>query len=139
MTTQQVESSVEGMGRAMRDPRWSHTVANAALTTISFKYPWVFLPDADGYRPAHGPRGHRQAELFAHDPHWKELVLFYAVSVFMSFLVGLLAMAVLSCPKVTETEVESFAKMGMDDFRAVNLDASEGKLTISRASAQGRL
>jgi N-acyl-D-aspartate/D-glutamate deacylase len=32
MTTQQVESSVEGMGRAMRDPRWSHTVANAAET-----------------------------------------------------------------------------------------------------------
>jgi len=33
MTTQQVESSVEGMGRAMRDPRWSHTVANATETT----------------------------------------------------------------------------------------------------------
>jgi len=32
MTTQQVESSVEGMGRAMRDPRWSGTVANAAET-----------------------------------------------------------------------------------------------------------
>ena len=33
MTTQQVESSVEGMGQAMRDPRWSAAVANAAETT----------------------------------------------------------------------------------------------------------
>jgi len=32
MTTQQVESSVEGMGRAMRDPRWSNSVASAAET-----------------------------------------------------------------------------------------------------------
>jgi hypothetical protein len=37
----------------------------------------IFLPDPDGYRPAYGPRGTRQAELFAHDPHWKNLVLFY--------------------------------------------------------------
>lgn len=33
MTSQQVESSVEGMGRAMLDPRWSEAVANAAETT----------------------------------------------------------------------------------------------------------
>jgi N-acyl-D-aspartate/D-glutamate deacylase len=32
MTAQQVESSVEGMGRAMRDPRWSHDVASAIET-----------------------------------------------------------------------------------------------------------
>jgi len=32
MTVQQVESSVEGMGRAMRDPRWSQAVASAAET-----------------------------------------------------------------------------------------------------------
>lgn len=32
MTLQQVESSVEGMGRAMRDPRWSNAVASAAET-----------------------------------------------------------------------------------------------------------
>jgi len=37
----------------------------------------LFLPDADGYRPANGPRGTRHAELFAKDPHWKDLILFY--------------------------------------------------------------
>ena len=37
----------------------------------------IFLPDAEGYRPAHGPRGQRQAELFAHDPHWKDLIWFF--------------------------------------------------------------
>jgi hypothetical protein len=37
----------------------------------------LFLPDADGYRPVNGQRGTRKAELFAHDPHWKDLVLFY--------------------------------------------------------------
>jgi len=37
----------------------------------------IFVPDADGYRPVHGPRGTRRAELFAHDPHWKDLLLFY--------------------------------------------------------------
>ena len=37
----------------------------------------IFLPDADGYRPSNGPRGKRQAELFAHDPHWKDLIWFF--------------------------------------------------------------
>ena len=37
----------------------------------------LFVPDAGGYRPIYGPRGTRKAELFAHDPHWKELILFY--------------------------------------------------------------
>ena len=37
----------------------------------------LFLPDAGGYRPVNGLRGTRKAELFAHDPHWKDLVLFY--------------------------------------------------------------
>ncbi len=37
----------------------------------------LFTPDADGYRAAHGPRGSRRSERFAHDPHWKDLVLFY--------------------------------------------------------------
>jgi len=37
----------------------------------------IFLPDRDGYRPLHGPRGTRKAELFAKDPHWRELILFY--------------------------------------------------------------
>jgi hypothetical protein len=37
----------------------------------------LFVPDGDGYRPIYGPRGTRKAELFAHDPHWKDLILFY--------------------------------------------------------------
>ena len=37
----------------------------------------IFLPDDHGYRPSNGPRGERRAELFAHDPYWKDLVLFY--------------------------------------------------------------
>ena len=37
----------------------------------------IFLPDPHGYRPVNGPRGTRRAEMFAHDPHWKDLVLFY--------------------------------------------------------------
>jgi hypothetical protein len=37
----------------------------------------IFLPDRDGYRPVHGRRGTRRADRFAHDPHWKELVLFH--------------------------------------------------------------
>ncbi len=37
----------------------------------------IFLPDADGYRPLYGRRGTVTAERFAHDPHWKNLVLFF--------------------------------------------------------------
>ncbi|HWW61370.1 MAG TPA: glucosidase, partial [Thermoanaerobaculia bacterium] len=37
----------------------------------------IFIPDADGYRPVFGPRGTRKAELFAHDPHWRDLVWFH--------------------------------------------------------------
>jgi hypothetical protein len=37
----------------------------------------IFLPDVDGYRASNGPRGKRQAELFAHDPHWKDLIWFF--------------------------------------------------------------
>ena len=37
----------------------------------------IFLPDADGYRPVYGPRGTRKSELFARDPHWRDLVLFH--------------------------------------------------------------
>ena len=32
----------------------------------------LFLPDAQGHRPAHGGE-----ERYASDPHWKGLVLFY--------------------------------------------------------------
>jgi hypothetical protein len=37
----------------------------------------IFVPDEDGYRPVNGPRGTRKAERFAHDPHWRDLILFY--------------------------------------------------------------
>ena len=37
----------------------------------------IFIPDAEGYRPVYGPRGTRKAELFARDPHWRDLVLFH--------------------------------------------------------------
>jgi hypothetical protein len=37
----------------------------------------IFIPDAEGYRPVYGPRGSRKAELFARDPHWKQLILFH--------------------------------------------------------------
>ena len=37
----------------------------------------IFCRDDDGYRPVYGPRGTRKAELFAHDPHWKDLLLFH--------------------------------------------------------------
>jgi hypothetical protein len=37
----------------------------------------IFLPDQDGYRPVNGPRGTRHGELFAHDPHWKDLIWFF--------------------------------------------------------------
>jgi len=32
----------------------------------------LFVPDPTGHRPCHGPN-----DRYAHDPHWKELVLFY--------------------------------------------------------------
>jgi len=37
----------------------------------------LFVPDRDGYRPIYGPRGTRKSELFARDPHWRDLVLFH--------------------------------------------------------------
>jgi hypothetical protein len=37
----------------------------------------IFISDQDGYRPLYGPRGTRKAELFAHDPYWKDLLLFH--------------------------------------------------------------
>jgi hypothetical protein len=45
--------------------------------TLAERMICIFARDADGYRPVYGPRGTRKAELFAHDPHWRELVLFH--------------------------------------------------------------
>jgi hypothetical protein len=37
----------------------------------------IFVADRDGYRPLYGPRGTRKSELFARDPHWRDLILFH--------------------------------------------------------------
>jgi Glycosyl hydrolase family 63 C-terminal domain len=37
----------------------------------------IFTRDANGYRPLYGPPGSRKAELFAHDPYWKDLLWFF--------------------------------------------------------------
>jgi len=50
---------------------------NGVASTLAERMISIFVPDADGYRPLNGPRGSRTAELFAHDPHWRDLVLFH--------------------------------------------------------------
>src|SRR6185295_3772880 len=46
-------------------------------STLAERQIAIFVPDGEGYRPVYGPRGTRKAELFARDPHWRELVLFH--------------------------------------------------------------
>jgi hypothetical protein len=46
-------------------------------STLAERMIRIFVPDEDGYRPVYGPRGTKKAELFAHDPHWRDLVLFH--------------------------------------------------------------
>jgi hypothetical protein len=59
-------------------PAPSSTVSlNGLAARIADRMIRIFLPDDDGYRPLYGPRGTRKAELFARDPHWKDLVLFH--------------------------------------------------------------
>ncbi|HVG23785.1 MAG TPA: hypothetical protein VND45_06490, partial [Thermoanaerobaculia bacterium] len=57
------------------------STTNVSLTgvaaTLAERMIRIFTPDPDGYRPVNGPRGSRKAELFAHDRHWRDLVLFY--------------------------------------------------------------
>ena len=48
-----------------------HHLWNVAAD-LSRRLSHIFLPDATGRRPAHG-----SLEIFQHDPHWRELVLFY--------------------------------------------------------------
>jgi hypothetical protein len=45
--------------------------------TIADRMIKMFLPNGDGYRPIYGPRGTRKAELYARDPHWRDLILFH--------------------------------------------------------------
>lgn len=61
--------------RGTEAPRGTDLSGLAA--TLAERLISIFLRDADGYRPVYGPRGSRKAELFAHDPHWRELVLFH--------------------------------------------------------------
>jgi hypothetical protein len=70
----------EGLTIDVADPQ-THEVRQVTLNglakNLSDRLISLFLPDADGYRPCHGPRGTRRAELFAKDPHWKDLLHFY--------------------------------------------------------------
>lgn len=43
-----------------------------AAAALSSRLTKIFLPQEDGVRPCHG-----KAHLFANDPHWKNLILFY--------------------------------------------------------------
>jgi hypothetical protein len=62
----------------VRVPAPAQTVSlNGVAARIADRMIRIFLPDSDGYRPVYGPRGTRKAELFAHDRHWKNLVLFH--------------------------------------------------------------
>ena len=73
----------QAAARAMRRIAMSHLQPSRSISlagvaaTLAERMISIFTPDANGYRPVNGPRGTRKAELFAHDPHWRELVLFY--------------------------------------------------------------
>jgi len=78
--------ATEGIGAGASAPPRAETssegpAATVGLTglasTLAERLISIFVPDADGYRPVYGPRGSRKAELFAHDPHWRDLILFH--------------------------------------------------------------
>jgi hypothetical protein len=77
--------ATEGIGAGAHRPRLPDAPPPAGPTvgltglaaTLAERMIRIFVPDADGYRPVYGPRGTRKAELFAHDPHWRDLVLFH--------------------------------------------------------------
>ncbi|MBV9493332.1 MAG: glucosidase, partial [Acidobacteria bacterium] len=59
-------------------PPTPHTISLTGLASgLANRMIELFLPDSHGYRPIFGARGTRQSELFAHDPHWKGLLLFH--------------------------------------------------------------
>jgi hypothetical protein len=58
-------------------PAVDSTTLSGLARDIANRMIRIFVPDSDGYRPVNGPRGTRKAELFAKDPHWRDLVLFY--------------------------------------------------------------
>jgi hypothetical protein len=74
------ETRARGMTMAPPEPTipLGHSITLTGVASrLADRMIKLFDRDADGYRPIHGPRGTRRAELFAHDPHWKDLVLFY--------------------------------------------------------------
>ena len=67
-----------GMTIAHTAPAPARTITLSGIASrIADRLIRIFLPDPDGYRPLYGPRGTRKAELFAKDPHWRELLLFH--------------------------------------------------------------
>ncbi len=69
---------VRGMTLGPESAPGAHTVTLTGLAhRLADRTIGIFVPDKEGYRPLYGPRGSRKAELFAHDPHWKDLVLFH--------------------------------------------------------------
>lgn len=69
-----------GLTIEVADPKTheiGHVTLNGLARNLADRMISIFVPDADGYRPCHGPRGTRRAELFAKDPHWKDLLHFY--------------------------------------------------------------
>jgi hypothetical protein len=80
--------ATEGIGAGAHRPRlpaFTHAPLSSGQTvgltgvaaTLAERLICIFLPDSDGYRPVYGPPGTRKAELFAHDPHWRDLILFH--------------------------------------------------------------
>jgi hypothetical protein len=66
-----------GLSIAAVCPPAKTTTLSGLARDIANRMVSIFLPDRDGYRPLYGPRGTRKSELFAHDPNWRDLVLFY--------------------------------------------------------------
>jgi hypothetical protein len=81
-TSRATEGIGAGAGRRKRThastPLPAHNVTLTGLAgMLADRMINIFVPDADGYRPVNGPRGSRKAERFAHDPHWRDLILFF--------------------------------------------------------------
>ena len=81
MTDERASEGIGAGAMTATTPSGDRPVKMLTLTGIASRLAdrmiHLFLPDADGYRPVYGPRGTRKAELFAHDPHWRDLILFH--------------------------------------------------------------
>jgi len=76
-TAQEVRARGMRLHTSPEKPVPQHISLNGLAAKLSERLIRIFLPDTHGYRPVNGPKGKRRAELFARDPHWKNLVLFY--------------------------------------------------------------